>query len=339
MAKRKNVSGRTLRNAVPQPRDVAEFVAPRTVNDGVSVANVFGDVGDMIDPFITAAIEKQEGLRDVSDDELKLLAALGSIPVAGAIAGKATKAINKMVPNPKGGFANAIFLRKSNKPVLVKPETPKGYERFCAAIDEGIKKGEISPADGYKFKQNAFANMQLEADIKSRYDLDRSDQYDSRLYREDIPESSKEYFDYATSVGENAGKRLEQYPEAFNRLGHTMYSTGDQGNLLWNENVWDGNTMRHALTNYNNIQDEVNQILKRQYPGRGNISRSIQTYDGGKNVYKTVAEPAMIDAAGGKLGRNYKNAYDKPFNEGNRLTKENPNYMTVKEFYNLMLGL
>ena len=104
MAKRKNVSGRVLRNAVPQPRDVAEFVAPRTVNEGLSVKNVFGDVGDMIDPFITAAIEKQEGLRDVSDDELKMLAALGSIPVAGAVAGKVAKKINKLVPNPKGGF-------------------------------------------------------------------------------------------------------------------------------------------------------------------------------------------------------------------------------------------
>jgi hypothetical protein len=104
MAKRRNVSGRVLRNAVPQPRDVAEFIAPRTVNEGLSVKNVFGDVGDMIDPFITAAIEKQEGLRDVSDDELKMLAALGSIPVAGAVAGKLTKKLNKLVPNPKGGF-------------------------------------------------------------------------------------------------------------------------------------------------------------------------------------------------------------------------------------------
>lgn len=106
MAKRRNVSGRVLRNAVPQPRDVAEFVAPRTVNEGLSIKNVFGDVGDMIDPFITAAIEKQEGLRDVSDDELKMLAALGSIPVAGAVAGKLTKKLNKLVPNPKGGFLN-----------------------------------------------------------------------------------------------------------------------------------------------------------------------------------------------------------------------------------------
>lgn len=119
MAKRRNVSGRVLRNAVPQPRDVAEFVAPRTVNEGLSVKNVFGDVGDMIDPFITAAIEKQEGLRDVSDDELKMLAALGSIPVAGAVAGKLTKKLNKLVPNPKGGFVQLSTGYKNTTPKTI----------------------------------------------------------------------------------------------------------------------------------------------------------------------------------------------------------------------------
>ena len=347
MAKRRNVSGRVLRNAVPQPRDVAEFVAPRTVNEGLSIKNVFGDVGDMIDPFITAAIEKQEGLRDVSDDELKMLAALGSIPVAGAVASKVTKKLNKLVPNPKGGFANAVFLRKSKKPILVKPETMSGYEKFCAAIDEGVKKGEISPADGMRFKQNAFANIQNEAKIKSmaeagKYDLNRSDQFANRIYREDIPESSREYFDFASSVGENAGKQLNQYPVGVNRTGQKIYSKGDQGNLLWNEHVMDANTSRHALSDYDKKQDEVNQILKKAYPApdsRANIAAGIKTYNGYKNVYKTVAEPSMADAAEKKLGFNYKEAADKSFNEGTRMTKENPKYMTVKDFYKFMFDL
>lgn len=347
MAKRRNASGRVLRNAVPQPRDVAEFVAPRTVNEGLSIKNVFGDVGDMIDPFITAAIEKQEGLRDVSDDELKMLAALGSIPVAGAIASKVTKKLNKLVPNPKGGFANAIFLRKSKKPVLVKPETLSGYEKFCAAIDEGVKKGEISPADGMKFKQNAFANIQTEAKIKGmaeagKYDLDRSDQYANRIYKEDIPESSIEYFDFASNLGENAGKQLKQYPQGVNRVGQKVYSKGDQGNLLWNENVLDANTSRHALSDYDVKLSEVNRILNKEYPpldGKDYGSIALRTNNGYKNIYKTVTEPSMVDAAGNKLGFNYKDAASKSFNEGNRSTKENPKYMTVKDFYKLMLGL
>lgn len=128
MAQRRNVSGRVLRNAVTQPRDVAEFVAPRTVNEGLSIKNVFGDVGDMIDPFITAAIEKQEGLRDVSDDELKMLAILGSIPVAGAVAGKVTKKLNKLVPNPKGGFIK--------NPAYKEPMTKAQKEATDQAIKE-----------------------------------------------------------------------------------------------------------------------------------------------------------------------------------------------------------
>lgn len=131
MAKRRNVSGRVLRNAVPQPRDVVEFVAPRTVNEGLSIKNVFGDVGDMIDPFITAAIEKQEGLRDISDDELKMLAILGSIPVAGAVAGKVAKKLNKLVPNPKGGFVR--------NPAYKEPMTKAQKEATDQAIKEWNK--------------------------------------------------------------------------------------------------------------------------------------------------------------------------------------------------------
>lgn len=260
---------------------------------------------------------------------------------------KAAEAIEKIPKGGKEGFANAVFLLKSKKPILVKPETLSGYEKFCAAIDEGIKKGEITPADGMRFKQNAFANIQTEAKIKSmaeagKYDMNRSDQYVSRIYREDVPESSREYFDFASNVGENAGKQLKQYPIGVNRTGQKIYSRGDQGNLLWNEHVMDANTSRHALSDYDTKQDEVNQILKKAYPSpdrRANISAGIKTYDGYKNVYKAVAEPAMSDAAEKKLGFNYKEAADKSFNEGTRMTKENPKYMTVKDFYKFMFGL
>lgn len=78
MAKRRNVSGRVLRNAVPQPRDVAEFVAPRTVNEGLSIANIFGDAAEMT-PFAGAVpyAERELGLRDYSDEDILLSAILG----------------------------------------------------------------------------------------------------------------------------------------------------------------------------------------------------------------------------------------------------------------------
>lgn len=147
MAKRRNLSGRTLRNAVPQPRDVAEFVAPRTVNEGLSVKHVFGDVGDMIDPFITAAIEKQEGLRDVSDDELKMLAALGSIPVVSAVAGKLTKKLNKLVPNPKGGFIR-IKSGKEKLKDIIEASNEAGYT-ITPQIEKEIK-DHIGLMNGYQ---------------------------------------------------------------------------------------------------------------------------------------------------------------------------------------------
>ena len=180
MAKRRNVSGRVLRNAVPQPRDVAEFVAPRTVNEGLSVKNVFGDVGDMIDPFITAAIEKQEGLRDVSDDELKMLAALGSIPVAGAVASKITKKINKLVPNPKGGFLNLkpgqnklkdVIEASNEAGIMVTPEIEKAVHKYNIKIVAVKRRFQIlslseltlKPTDDiYFFVETAHLNSVLE---------------------------------------------------------------------------------------------------------------------------------------------------------------------------------
>ena len=173
MAKRRNLSGRTLRNAVPQPRDVAEFVAPRTVNEGLSVKNVFGDVGDMVDPFITAAIEKQEGLRDVSDDELKMLAILGSIPVAGAVAGKLTKKLNKLVPNPKGGFVRLnykdVMNDLNNYPDYIRKSNPNFSKKDAEDLQDlvtlgyNVKKGTIPNS----YFQNRL--QQVSDDVKEAY--------------------------------------------------------------------------------------------------------------------------------------------------------------------------
>lgn len=339
MAKRKNVSGRTLRNAVPQPRDIAEFVAPRTVNDGVSVANVFGDVGDMIDPFITAAIEKQEGLRDVSDDELKLLAALGSIPVVGAIAGKATKAINKMVPNPKGGFANPILLMKSKKPVLVKPETPKEYEKFCAAIDEGIKKGEISPADGYKIKQNAFAAIAEDVAYNRRPNYRGHTEPETIIPRSDIKTRDLPLYDAASEAGTRIGNNIVP-PNKFTSInGNKFYLEGDQGKLLWNEHYLDDNSVRHN-SNYQQLSDNEIEMLTRKFPGYQPGKVAPITVNGRRTqVYDVAAKPQITNAMGTKLGYNYRASINKPVSEGRAATKRDPKYMSVDDFYRIMLGL
>ena len=127
MAKRRNISGRTLRQASPT-NAAAEFVAPRTSTEGLSVANIFGDIGDAIHPGITAKIEDDLGLRDYTDDEIKLLMALGMLPFAGKIAKagvKGVKALNKASVLPaKGGFILADP-KRANKTAERSMFTPK----------------------------------------------------------------------------------------------------------------------------------------------------------------------------------------------------------------------
>ena len=92
-----------IRDAVPTPKDVASFVAPRTVEDGLSLANVFGDIGEMT-PFAGAVpfVEDRLDLRKYDDDTIAIMALLGLLPFAGKI----TRKVNSLVPNPKGGFIN-----------------------------------------------------------------------------------------------------------------------------------------------------------------------------------------------------------------------------------------
>lgn len=102
MAKRKNVSGKVMMNAVPSPKmvaeNVAEFAAPRVMESGLSTANVFGDIGDYISPLGTAAAEDALDLRNVSNEEYALLAALGALPFAGKIGKAGYKGLQKLPP-------------------------------------------------------------------------------------------------------------------------------------------------------------------------------------------------------------------------------------------------
>jgi len=72
-----------IREAVPSPREVAAFVAPRTMEDGLSIANIFGDAAEMT-PFAGAVpyAERELGLRDYSDEDVLLSAILG-FPILG----------------------------------------------------------------------------------------------------------------------------------------------------------------------------------------------------------------------------------------------------------------
>ena len=82
-------------------KGAAEFVAPRTIGDGLTVANVLGDIGEMT-PFAGAVpfVEDRLNLRDYDEDTIAIMAMLGLLPFAG----KLTRKVNSLVPNPNGGF-------------------------------------------------------------------------------------------------------------------------------------------------------------------------------------------------------------------------------------------
>lgn len=344
MAKRRNVSGRVLRNAVPQPRDVAEFVAPRTVNEGLSIKNVFGDVGDMIDPFITAAIEKQEGLRDVSDDELKMLAALGSIPVAGAVASKVTKKLNKLVPNPKGGFVQAVFLPKQgNKAVLVKPRTQEELRQFNKAIDLAAEKGQIPKNDAIKMKINAASDLKEQQYIQRGLNMgvinaDVAPQNLNKIKMEDI--DPRYLADYKTAEAIGNKYKVKEYPVATTKAGNTYYTTGEGGNqLLYSENTNDATNARHRLTDYDMKYKDAVEDLKRALPDPKNPNRYKLIYDKeGRlvNPYKLIVEPTMLEK---RLPFRTQEASSKSLNQGKRELEQNPRYMSPDDFLKYMLGL
>lgn len=86
MAKKHRIhpqGSRYIREAVLSPREVAAFVAPRTMEDGLSIANIFGDAAEMT-PFAGAVpyAERELGLRDYSDEDV-LLSAIMGFPILG----------------------------------------------------------------------------------------------------------------------------------------------------------------------------------------------------------------------------------------------------------------
>lgn len=134
MAKRRNVSGRVLRNSIIEPHEVAEFVAPRTMNEGLTIANVMGDVGEN-SPFAGAVpyVERELGLRDYTDDEVLLSAILG-FPILNKIGGKTVHTLrDAMTP---GSFATWKTKAKQGAKKLYPTEEAARNSRRLYNADE-----------------------------------------------------------------------------------------------------------------------------------------------------------------------------------------------------------
>lgn len=90
-------------------KGAAEFVAPRTVGEGLSVANVFGDIGELT-PFAGAVpyVERELGLRDYDDEDIMLSAILG-FPILNKVAGKPVlNAKHALGPRGWGNFKHGL---------------------------------------------------------------------------------------------------------------------------------------------------------------------------------------------------------------------------------------
>lgn len=158
-------------------KGAAEFVAPRTVEDGVNLTNVLGDIGEMT-PFAPAVpfLESRLGLKEWDDETIAIMAMLGLLPFAGKI----TRKVNSLVSNPKGGFIrNPMYdwnkLTPQQKAATTQameewtsrakkhtaaPQTPPVYNEF---LDDNINDAVWNVAEDYKFtpKLNGKKNLDI----------------------------------------------------------------------------------------------------------------------------------------------------------------------------------
>jgi len=347
MAKRHRIhpqGSQYIRDAVPPPRDVAEFVAPRTVNEGLSIKNVFGDVGDMIDPFITAAIEKQEGLRDVSDDELKMLAALGSIPVAGAVASKVTKKLNKLVPNPKGGFLNVLPIKnEQGKNYLTKATSPEELKILNDGVDIAKEKKIISAEDAEKLKNNFNSTYNHDVNKQKLIDaglLNPNNKNKSSLKlisKDDIKNKSFDDYDKAKELGEKYKVKIKDKGTSLEGDEYfTLYS--DNTPMLYSEDLTDANIGRHVLSDYDDKIENVNKEARELLPWDNNQIKQIFGKGQNKsyNTYKAVIEPEMFKDL---MILNNNEASRNSINAGKALSDNLENNITPLDFYKIILGL
>lgn len=172
-------------------KGAAEFVAPRTVEDGVNLTNVLGDIGELT-PLAPAVpfLESRLGLREWDDDTIAAMALLGLIPFGGKVAREAGKGIrktaeaieripkgnkggfirnpmydwNKLTPEQKAATTQAMEEWTSRaKKHTAAPQTPPVYNEFW---DDNLNEAVDNVAGDYKFTPKL--NGKKNPDIKTQ---------------------------------------------------------------------------------------------------------------------------------------------------------------------------
>lgn len=236
-------------------------------------------------------------------------------------------------------FALPVFLRNSNKGYIVKPQTAAELEQFNKAIDIGVAKGEITAADGRKFKENAVAAIAEDAVYNRLPNYKTHTEPEAVYQRSNVLPGELPVYDATLAAGTRIGNNINA-PESFRTIsGNEFNLKGDQGNLLWNEHYIDDNTIRHK-SNYNQLSDNELMLLARRFPGYQPGKMKPITVNGRRTqTYDVVAKPQITNIVGNKLGYNYRSSINKPVSEGRIETRNNPKYKSIEDFYKIMLGI
>jgi len=236
-------------------------------------------------------------------------------------------------------FALPVFLRNSKKGYVVKPQTAAELEKFNKAIDAGVAKGEISAADGRKFKENALAAIAEDITYDRLPNYKNHTEPEAVFPRSNVLPGEQQLYDATLAAGTRIGNNINA-PESFRTIsGNRFNLKGDQGNLLWNEHYLDDNAIRHN-SNYDQLSNNEIRQLTRQFPGYDPRKMQPITVNGRRTqTYDVVAKPQITNLVGNKLGYNYRASVNKPVSTGRMETRNNPKYKSIEDFYRIMLGI
>lgn len=250
------------------------------------------------------------------------------------------------IPGPVKALGSIpVWLKQLRVAKIVKPRNEEELKQFKEALTIGVKNGEISLNDANKMIANARYDIANEAKLArleeaGKFDKNNTAQYitSEPISREDIHPDDLEYYDQIIAAADDASTKLKGRPMGYSKhVNMPIYLQGDQGKLYYNNSAVDANTVRHNLSNY----DEISQLGNNVIFDKDRNSRPIRLKSGARiSPYKTVFEPELIKRMPrDELGYQYKNAMNKSYNDGMEELESLKNYVEVQEFLDYMKSL
>lgn len=335
-------------------KGAAEFVAPRTVGEGLTVANVFGDIGELT-PFAPAVpfLESRLGLKDWDDETIAAMALLGLIPFGGKVAREAGKgirktaeAIERIPKGNKGGFLNVLPIKnEQGKNYLTKATNPEELRILNDGVDIAKDKNIISAEDAEKLKNNFNSTYNHDVNKQNLINAgilnpDNTNKSSLKLIsKDDIKNRSFDDYDKAKELGEKHKVKIKDKGTSLEGDEYfTLYS--DNTPMLYSEDLTDANIGRHVLSDYDDKLEKVNKEARELLPEGNNHNQIKQIFGKGQNksynTYKAVIEPEMFEDF---MILNNNEASRNSVNAGKALSENLENKISPLDFYKIILGL